>query len=237
MKKHLKIIEKYDFLSGMYVWTGFDYLGEPTPYGWPSRSSYFGILDLCGFPKDAFYLYKSEWTNKPVLHLFPHWNWSAGDTVDVWAYTNCDSASLFLNGKPLGSRSKENGAMHLMWRETWSPGELVCIGYKEGKKIFSDTVRTAGEATRVVLLPDRQTIRNGEKELSFVKVRIEDANGNLVPHAGNLVKFAISGPGSLAAVGNGDETNHESFRAMQHKAFNGLCLAVIRPEGTGAILN
>ncbi|HYW95251.1 MAG TPA: beta-galactosidase GalB [Bacteroidales bacterium] len=228
----LKVIEKYDFLSGMYVWTGFDYLGEPTPYGWPSRSSYFGILDLCGFPKDAFYLYKSEWTGEPVLHLFPHWNWSEGDTVDVWAYTNCDSASLFLNGKPLGTRSKEKGQMHLEWRETWSPGELVCMGYKDGAQVMTDTVRTAGESARIILIPDKDVISNSDNELSFVKVRIEDAHGNLVPHADNLVEFTISGPGAMAAVGNGDQTSHESFMAMQRHAFNGLCLAVIRSDNS-----
>ncbi len=224
----LKIIEKYDFLSGMYVWTGFDYLGEPTPYGWPSRSSYFGILDLCGFPKDAYYLYKGEWTGEPVLHLFPHWNWQEGQTIDVWAYTNCDSASLFLNGKALGTRSRENDAMHLMWREIWSPGELVCVGFKDGKQILTDTVRTAGEAAKIVLVPDRKVIKAGGEDLSFVEVRVVDKDGNIVPDAGNLVKFDISGPGSMAAVGNGDQTSHESFRAMERHAFNGLCLAVIR---------
>ncbi len=232
----LKVIERYDFLSGMYVWTGFDYLGEPTPYGWPSRSSYFGILDLCGFPKDAYYLYQSQWTDKPVLHLFPHWNWSDGETVDVWAYTNCDSASLFLNGRHLGTRRMVDTAMHLMWRETWSPGELVCQGYKNGKAVLTDTVRTAGEAAKIVLVPEKSLIHSGGRELCFIQVRVEDKDGNLVPHAGNLVKFEMTGPGSLAAVGNGDQTSHESFRAGQRQAFNGLCLAVIRPgDSSGTI--
>ncbi len=233
----LRLIENNDFLSGMYVWTGFDYLGEPTPYGWPSRSSFFGILDLCGFPKDAYYLYQSEWTSSPVLHLFPHWNWAEGDIIDIWAYTNCDSASLMLNGKELGTRHKENGAMHLMWRETWVPGELVCTGYKNGSPVVTDIVKTAGEAARIVLIPDRDVIDSGGDDLSFVTVRIEDTEGNLVPDASSPVKFSTDGPGSLTATGSGDQNSHESFRTLERKAFNGMCLAVIRSsEGSGSIV-
>ncbi len=233
----LKIIENYDFLSGMYVWTGFDYLGEPTPYGWPSRSSYFGILDLCGFPKDAYYLYQSLWTDKPVLHLFPHWNWSAADTVDVWAYTNCDSASLYLNGEHMGTRSMKSDQLHLMWREPWQRGELVCVGYSKGRPAISDTVRTAGEAARIVAIADRSAIDAGGEDLSFVEIRIEDEAGNLVPHADNLIKLEISGPAGIAATGNGNPVSHESFRSMEHSAFNGKCLAIIRSgKANGTVL-
>ena len=130
------LVKKYDFVSGMFIWTGFDYLGEPTPYTWPSRSSYFGIIDLAGFPKDVYYMYQSEWTNKPVLHLLPHWNWKKGQTIDVWAFTNCDEVELFLNGKSMGVRKKTGDDLHLMWRLTYEPGTLKAVG-KKGNR-YSD---------------------------------------------------------------------------------------------------
>lgn len=140
-----KVVKKYDHISGMYVWTGFDYLGEPTPYTWPSRSSYFGILDLCGFPKDAFYMYQSEWTDKPMLHIFPHWNWKAGETVDVWAYyNNADEVELFLNDKSLGTKKKEGDAIHVFWRVPFQPGVLKAVSRKAGKEVLTKTVSTAG---------------------------------------------------------------------------------------------
>ncbi|MBN2461963.1 MAG: glycoside hydrolase family 2 protein, partial [Candidatus Cloacimonetes bacterium] len=140
------MIKKFDFLSGMYIWTGFDYLGEPTPYWWPARSSYFGIIDLAGFPKDSYYLYQSEWTDTPVLHIFPHWNWNKGDTIDVWAYTSCDEAELFLNGRSLGVRQKVEDVFHLVWRVPWETGELKAIGRKSGENVLEKSIKTAGEA-------------------------------------------------------------------------------------------
>ena len=227
----LKIIKKYAFLSGMFVWTGFDYLGEPTPYGWPARSSYFGIVDLCGFPKDAYYLYKSQWTNKPVLHIFPYWNWKKGQTVDVWAYTNCDEVELFLNGKSLGTRKMTGDKLHLMWRVKYEPGTLRAVGMKDGKVILTREIHTAGKPARIILSADRDTIHADGRDLSFVTVKVVDSKGNMVPHADNLVHFHLSGDGFIAGVGNGNETDHEPFKANYRKAFNGMCLAIIQSNG------
>jgi len=227
----LKLIEKYDYLSGMFVWTGFDYLGEPTPYGWPSRSSYFGIVDLAGFPKDSYYLYKSLWTDKPVLHIFPHWNWKNGQTIDVWAYTNCDEVELYLNGKPLGTRKMTGDKMHLMWRVKYEPGTLKAVGKKDGKVIMTREVHTAGKPAKIILSADRDTIHANGRDLSFVTVKVVDSKGNMVPDADNLVHFKISGDGFIAGVGNGNETDHEPFKASYRKAFNGLCLAIIQSNG------
>ncbi|HKI46283.1 MAG TPA: beta-galactosidase GalB [Balneolales bacterium] len=227
----LKLIEKYDYLSGMFIWTGFDYLGEPTPYGWPSRSSYFGIVDLAGFPKDSYYLYKSLWTNNPVLHIFPHWNWKKGQTVDVWAYTNCDEVELFLNGKSLGTRKMTGDKMHLMWRVTYEPGTLKAVGRKDGNVILTREIHTAGKPARIILSADRDTIDADGRDLSFVTVKVVDSKGNMVPNADNLIRFHLSGDGFIAGVGNGNETDHEPFKANYRKAFNGLCLAIIQSNG------
>jgi beta-galactosidase len=231
-EKVLKAVREHAFVSGMFVWTGFDYLGEPTPYGWPARSSYFGIIDLAGFPKDAYYLYKSAWTDTPVLHIFPHWNWKAGDTVDVWAYYNdADEVELFLNGTSLGTRSKKGDDMHVMWRVPYQPGTLKAVSRKNGKVVLTREVHTAGPAAKIVLQADRDHIHADGKDLSFVTVKIVDASGNLVPHAANLVDFKVSGPGFITGVDNGSETDHASFKADHRKAFNGLCLAVIQSKG------
>jgi beta-galactosidase len=223
-----KIMKKHEFLSGMYVWTGFDYLGEPTPYPWPSRSSYFGIVDLAGFPKDAFYLYQSEWTDKQVLHVFPHWNWMEGETIDVWAYTNCEEVELFLNGKSLGAKKKIGDDLHMMWRLSFSPGTLKAIGRTGGKEILVREIKTAGAPAKIVLEADRKVISADGLDLSFVTVKVLDDAGILVPRADNLINFEISGEGKIAAVDNGLQTSLEPFKANHRKAFNGLCLAVIQ---------
>lgn len=224
----LKLVNKYDFVSGMYIWTGFDYLGEPTPYGWPARSSYFGIIDLAGFPKDVYYMYQSEWTNKPVLHVFPNWNWKTGDTVNVWAYTNCDEVELFLNGKSLETKRKTGDELHLMWRVPFTPGILKAIGRTNGKEILTSEVKTAEAPTKIVLEADRNVISADGMDLSFITVKVLDKEGTLVPYADNLVHFNISGEGKIAGVDNGQETSHEPFKADYRKAFNGLCLAVVQ---------
>jgi beta-galactosidase len=225
-----KVVKKYDFLSGMFVWTGFDYLGEPTPYSWPARSSYFGIVDLAGFPKDAYYMYQSEWTTTPVLHIFPHWNWQKGDTVDVCAYFNSDEVELFLNGKSLGTKRKSGDDLHVMWRVPYEPGVLRAISRTAGKVALTREVRTAGRPARLILAPDREVIRN-DADLSFVTVKVVDKNGTVVPHADNLIRFQIAGEGSIAAVDNGSQTSHEPFKADYRRAFNGMCLAVIQSKG------
>ncbi len=191
-----KVLKKYDFLSGMYIWTGFDYLGEPTPYVWPSRSSYFGIVDLAGFPKDVYYMYQSEWTTKPVLHIFPHWNWTPGQTIDVWAYYNqADEVELYLNGKSVGVRHKEGDDLHVMWRLTYEPGTLKAVSRKGGKDILTKEIHTAGKPARIVLEPDRTTLTADGKDLSFVTVKIVDEQGNVVPTANHTIAFDVQGHG------------------------------------------
>lgn len=229
----LKIFEKEQHVSGMFVWTGFDYLGEPTPYQWPARSSYFGIIDLAGFPKDAYYLYQSVWTDKPVLHLLPHWNWKAGETVDVWAYYNdADEVELFLNGKSAGVRKKTGDSLHVMWRLKYEPGTIKAVSRKNGKIVLTEQISTAGPAYKIELISDRKIISSGGEDLSFVTVKVVDKNGNLVPDADNLIQFNVSGAGSVTAVDNGSQTSMESFKDTKRKAFNGLCLAVIKANNT-----
>jgi beta-galactosidase len=232
-----KVMKKYDFLSGMFIWTGFDYLGEPTPYSWPSRSSYFGIIDLAGFPKDVFYMYQSEWTNKTVLHIFPHWNWEPGKLIDVWAYYNhADEVELFLNGKSLGVKKKSGDDLHVMWRVKYEPGALKAISRKGGKVVLTREIHTAGAPAKIELIADRKQIKADGKDLSFITVRILDKDGNVVPTADNLVNFKISGEGSIAAVDNGDEVSHDPFKADYRKAFNGLALVIVQgKEKAGSI--
>lgn len=226
-----KIIKKYDFLSGMFIWTGFDYLGEPTPYSWPARSSYFGIVDLAGFPKDVYYMYQSEWTNTPVLHLLPHWNWEPGKTVDVWAYyNNADEVELYLNGKSLGIKKKAGDDLHVMWRVKYEPGTLKAVSRKKGSTVLTTEVKTAGTAAKIELSADRGTITADGQDLSFVTVKILDKDGNLVPDAGNTVNFKLDGDAFIAGVDNGDPINHDSFKVNYRKAYNGLALAIVQAK-------
>jgi beta-galactosidase len=227
-----KIIKKHDYLSGQFIWTGFDYLGEPTPYPWPARSSYFGIIDLAGFPKDGYYMYQSEWTDKPVLHILPHWNWKKGDTIDVWAYyNNADDVELFLNGKSLGVKTKKGDDLHVMWRVRYEPGVLKAISRKNDQTVLTSEIKTAGMPAGIVLTADRKSIRSGGEDLSFITAKIVDPEGNPVPNADNLIRFSTKGEGSVIATDNGSETSMESFKDENHKAFNGLCLAVIKSGG------
>jgi len=226
-----KVIKKYDFLSGLFIWTGWDYLGEPTPYSWPSRSSYFGIIDLAGFPKDVYYMYQSEWADKPVLHILPHWNWKSGQTVDVWAYYNhADEVELFLNGQSLGTKKKEGDDLHIMWRVKYEPGILKAVSRKDGKVVLTREIHTAGAPAKIQLIADRKLIKADGKDLSFVTVKILDKDGNVVPDADNLVNFKISGTAFIAGVDNGSETDHDPFKASYRKAFNGLALAIIQSK-------
>jgi beta-galactosidase len=236
-EESLRAIRAHDYLSGMFVWTGFDYLGEPTPYGWPARSSYFGIVDLAGFPKDAYWLYQSLWTQRPVLHMFPHWNWTQGDTIDVWAYTNADSVELSLNGRSLGVRHLRGDTLHLMWRVPYSPGVLRAVGWKDGRVMLTREERTAGAPARIELAADRDTIRADGRDLSFVTVRVLDRDGVPVPIADNLVHFRIQGDASIAGVDNGDEISHAPFQADSVRLFFGKGLAIIRSgKGPGTVM-
>lgn len=236
-EESLKLLENNDFISGMYIWTGFDYLGEPTPYSWPSRSSYFGIIDLAGFPKDVYYLYQSIWTKQPVLHLYPHWNWKRGDTIDVVAYyNNADEVELFLNGKSQGIKSKTNGDLHVKWRLPYITGTVKAVSRKDGKTILTKEIKTAGSPAILQLTADRNNITADGKDLSFITIRLLDKKGVLIPDAKNLVKFSISGPGFIAGVDNGDPVSHEPFKASRHQLMAGLGLLIVQSTGnTGPI--
>ena len=227
-----KVIKKYNFLSGLFIWTGFDYLGEPTPYPWPARSSYFGIVDLAGFPKDVYYLYQSELTDKPVLHLFPHWNWKVGEIIDMMAYSNCEEVELFLNGQSLGKRHKAGNELHFSWKVPFISGTLKAVGRIHGRDIIQKEIKTAGSAYKVLLSADRNCIESNGEDLSFITAEVVDKDGTEVPDADNLIRFKVKGAGILAGVDNGDQISHESFKADCRKAFHGKCLLVVKSNGT-----
>lgn len=251
------------YAAGEFVWTGFDYLGEPTPYNSdssnllnfsseadrermakelqelgrirvPSRSSYFGIVDLAGLPKDRYYLYQSRWrSDLPMVHILPHWNWPErqGQVTPVHVYSSGDEVELFLNGKSLGRRKRGPREYRFMWNDVvYEPGELKAVAYRDGKSWSEETVRTTGAATQVQLTPDRATLQADGDDLSFITVRIADEHGATVPRTHNLVTFTIEGPGEIAAVDNGDATSLEPFQATQVKAFNGLAIVIIRTK-------
>jgi beta-galactosidase len=226
-----KIVKKADFFAGQFIWTGWDYLGEPTPYEWPARSSYFGIIDLAGFPKDTYYMYQSEWTTKPVLHIYPHWNWDNGKEVDVWAYFNADEVELFLNGKSLGTKRKSGDELHVAWRVPFQPGILKAVSRRNGKVELTKEIKTAETPAKILLSADRSIIKGDGEDLSFVTVKIVDRNGTVIPNAEDLVKFDVSGEGFIAGVDNGSQISHEPFKASQRKAFHGQCLAIIQSKG------
>ncbi len=226
-----KVIKANDFISGMFIWTGFDYIGEPTPYPWPAVSSYFGILDLAGFPKDAFYLYQSEWTKEPVLHLLPHWNWEKGKVIDVWAYyNNADEVELFLNGKSQGIKKKQGEDLHVCWRLTYEPGILKAISRKNGVEVLTDIVKTAGKPAQIILSADRSTMTANGNDLIFITAKVLDSDSTLVPSADNLITFTVEGAASIAGVDNGNQISHEAHKANYRKAFHGMCLAVIKSK-------
>ena len=226
---NLDAVNRADFLAGMFIWSGFDYLGEPTPYPYPARSTYLGVIDLAGFPKDAYYLYQAEWTDREVLHLFPHWNWEPGQEVDVWAYyNNADEVELFLNGESLGTRSKGESKYHVMWRVPFEAGILSAVKKKDGRLVQEKEIHTAGEPAKIELMPDRSRIKADGRDLSFITVRILDEEGNLCPRADNLVRFDVSGAGSIAGVDNGYQASLEPFKADYRKAFNGMCLLIVQ---------
>ena len=221
--------------SGGFCWTGFDYRGEPTPYDWPCINSHFGIMDMCGFPKDLFYYYQANWTLKPVLHLFPHWNWTTpGQFVAVWAYGNCDAVELIVNGVSRG-RQPLNVQSHVRWNVRYAPGTLQAVGYVNGVAVLTNTVTTTGPAASIALVPDRSTILADGRDVSVVTVEALDAQGRVVPTANNLINFSITG-GAIIGVGNGDPSSHESDKASQRSVFNGLAEVLVQSTGQpGAI--
>lgn len=226
------------WVIGEFVWTGFDYLGEPTPYdnSWPSRSSYFGISDLAGLPKDRYYLYRSRWnTTKPTLHLLPHWNWAGreGEATPVFAYTSYDQAELFLNGKSLGIRKKDKttpqNRYRLMWMDVkYEPGTLKVVALDaQGKPVAEETLVTAGRPDRIILTPDRKAISADGKDLSYVTVSVVDKDGHPCPNANQSLNFEVKGAGKFKAVCNGDATSLESFEKPTMKLFSGKLVVLV----------
>lgn len=247
-EENLLLMRRYPWICGQYVWTGFDYLGEPTPYWWPARSSFFGFIDLAGFPKDSYYLYQAELTDTPVLHLLPHWNFGSetfagpgiepsrlgkDGMVDVCAYYNqADSVELFLNGRSLGFSSKTGERLHAQWRVHYEPGTLLAVARRDGRVVNSMTVRTAGCPARLRLTPDRRVITANGEDLSFVTVEVIDSLGTLCPNATDLVSFTVTGNATIAGVDNGSPISRERFTAHERHAFYGKCLVVVRNDGT-----
>lgn len=224
------------WLAGGFVWTGFDYRGEPIPYKWPCTSSHFGLMDLCGFPKDIYWYYKSWWSDELVVHLFPHWNWPADrrEPIDVRVYTNCDEVELRLNDRALGRKPMARNS-HVAWNVSYEPGAIEAIGFRKGKRIAAHRVETTGPAKRLSLSADRARIRADGRDIAMITVSALDSAGRAVPTDDSLVEFKISGPGKLIGVGNGDPSSHEPDHAPRRKLFNGLAQAIVqstRERGT-----
>jgi beta-galactosidase len=225
------------WLSGCFIWTGFDYRGEPTPYSWPSISSQFGIVDTCGFPKDGYYYYKAWWGKDPVLHLFPHWNWPGkeGKEILVWVHSNLDSVELFCNGQSLGSKEVKP-FHHLEWRVRYAPGILEARGVRDGKTVLTSMRETTGDPVKIILTADRTEIAADGKDLAILRVETHDRNGRSVPVAGNLIRFKVSGEGLLIGVGNGDPNCQESDKDSQRSLFSGLAQVILQSTTKPGIL-
>ena len=233
------VVKHNPFVGGQYIWTGFDYIGEPTPYGFPARSSYFGIIDLAGFPKDTYYMYQSEWTEKPMLHLFPHWNWVPGDYIDMWCYySGADEVELFVNGKSQGVRRKKahdaegwkpglTTEYHVGWRVTFDPGEVKAVSRKDGKVVCEQVIKTSGAPDHI-----RLSIDYKGKETTFITAEVVDKDGNLCPWAEDMIYFISEGEGGVIGTDNGCQTSMENFKAPQRKAFFGKCMVVVKGNGS-----
>ena len=217
------------WLSGGFVWTGFDYRGEPSPDGWPNISSQYGIIDTCGFPKDTFYYYQSWWTGKPVLHLFPHWNWPGmeGKEIAVWVFSNLDSVELFHNGQSLGAKDVKKDS-HVAWVVKYAPGTIEAHGFRGGQQVMSMKRETTGNAAKLVLRADRREIAANGEDVAMFAVEVQDAQGRTVPITDNEVTFIVSGAGKLVGTGNGDPTDHAPDKGSSRKAFSGFCMGLVQ---------
>ncbi len=226
------------YIGGGFIWTGFDYRGEPTPYSeWPSVSSQFGAMDTCGFPKDNYYYYRAWWRPEPLLHLFPHWNWEGkeGREIAVWAYSNCDEIELFVNGRSAGRKAMARD-MHVEWTVPYAPGKIEAYGYKAGKVVLKDARETAGAPAKIVLSVDRAALAADGRDCAVIRAEVVDTRGRPVPKASNRLTFAITGPAAVIGVGNGDPNCLEPDKASRRSAFNGLCCAIVQTQMTaGAI--
>jgi len=225
--------DKHPYVAGEFVWSGWDYLGEPTPY-YAARSSYCGIIDLAGFRKDRFYLYQARWRpGFPMVHILPRWNWPGrvGETTPVHVFTSGDEAELFLNGRSLGKKKKAAFEYRLRWDDVkYEPGEVKVIAYKNGKHWAEEIVRTTASASQLVISADRNVINADGEDLSFITVKVADKNGLMVPEANNKVTFSIDGPGEIVATDNGDPASLVAFPSKEREAYFGLVLAIVRFE-------
>lgn len=217
------------FLTGVFIWTGFDYRGEPTPYKWPCINSHFGVMDTCGFPKGNYHYLKSVWTDEPMVHIMPHWNWygKEGNEIEVWIYSNCETVELFLNGKSLGEKEMISNS-HLQWQVEYAQGELTAVGKKSGAEAVRYNVSTTGQPAKIKLEPDKTIVKADGCEVSVVKVSILDSMDRVVPTADNEVVFTIEGEGKIIGVGNGNPSSHEPDKSNMRRAFNGYCLVIVQ---------
>jgi beta-galactosidase len=244
-----KFVRTYDYVSGDFMWTGIDYIGESR---WPAKNSSSGVIDTCGFKKDGYYFYQSQWTSKPMLHLFPHWNWKGkeGQVVTVTCFTNCENVELFLNGKSFGVKgyvfprrglepgvstaaAPPNGVrttsdLHLSWDVPYEPGTLKAVGTRAGKEAVTAEVSTTGEPAAISLVIDRDSIAADRRDVAHLTVQIVDDKGRVVPLAENEVTFAIQGEGRIIGVDNGNPVSHEDYKGNHRKAWHGACLAIIQ---------
>lgn len=223
------VVKHTPYVGGQFIWTGFDYIGEPTPYAFPARSSYFGIIDLAGFPKDVYYMYQSEWTDRPVLHLFPHWSWLDGQTLDLWCYYNqADEVELFINGRSQGVRCKaDSHQYHVMWRVAFEPGEAKVVARRNGKVVAEQVNRTAGAPAALRLSVDYRG-----RDLTFITAEVVDERGTVCPWAENMIEFSADGGAEIVATDNGCQTSMERFTAPRRKAFFGRCIVVVKGRGS-----
>lgn len=235
-----KFYDERPWGAGLFYWTGFDYRGEPNPLSYPATDSEFGILDYCGFWKDEAWYLKSWWTDEPTLHIFPHWNLQGheGEEIDLWAYSNCDEVELTVNGKKLGrQKMPKNG--HLKWKAVYQPGRVVAVGYKNGKRIMTETIETTKPATKIVLKSDRQTITADGRDLAVITVEVQDAKGRIVPDACPMLNFSLSGDARILGVGNGDpmylgadHPKEKDCKSFSIPAFNGLAQILVQGAET-----
>jgi beta-galactosidase len=249
----MKFVTTYDYVAGDHMWTGIDYLGEAR---WPGKSNPSGVLDTCGFEKDGYFFYQSQWTDKPMVHLLPHWNWKGreGEVIPVICYTNCDTVELFLNGKSFGVQGywfprsgmmeqydkyparnrapRTTSDLHLSWTAPYQAGTLKAVGSRDGKVVATAEIATAGDPAAIDLTVDRETLAANRRDVAHVVVRILDAQGRVVPTADNEIAFEIQGQGKIIGLDNGNPVSHESYKGTHRKAFNGLCLAIVQSTAT-----
>ncbi len=233
-----RFVDARPYISGGFVWTGFDYRGEPSPYQWPNIGSQYGIIDTCGFPKDTFFYYRSWWTAKPVLHVFPHWNWPGleGQEIAVWVHSNVDRVELFHNGQSLGAKDVQKD-QHLAWNVKYAPGAIEARGYKNGQQVLTAKRETTGAPAKLVLRTDRHEIAADGEDVVVCAVEVHDAQGRVVPITDNQVDFKVTGPGKVLGTGNGDPANHEPDPGSSRKAFAGLCMAIVQGTKSAGALN